>query len=204
MFSFSYSGSVRVVLALALGGFLGSTLHGQDSSAKFKEATDLYFRNKPEEALKVFQEVLNANPSNQQAFDMYRECGRQVMALMLVKGGEFEATAKRFLELATLGRKEKTDDKAAIDALVEKVMSGNYLDQRDAIYALSANHGEYGAGPFVEKLADDERVVAMDALQHLGNDAVLPPAQARLENEAVVRYAAVCPARSRIRAPCRP
>ena len=112
MFSFSYSGSVRVVLALALGGLLGSTLHAQDTSAKFKEATDLYFRNKPEEALKAFQEVLNANPSNQEAFDMYRESGRQVMALMLVKGGEFEATAKRFLELATLGRKEKTDDPA--------------------------------------------------------------------------------------------
>jgi AmiR/NasT family two-component response regulator len=194
MFSFSYSGSVRVVLALALGGLFGSTLHAQDMSAKFKEATDLYFRNKPEEALKVFQEVLNANPSNQQAFDMYRECGRQVMALMLVKGGEFEATAKRFLELATLGRKEKTDDPAAIAALVEKVMSGNYLDQRDSLYALSANHGEYGAGPFVEKLADDDkRVVAMDALQHLGTDAVLPLCAAcTSENAAVVRYAAVC------------
>jgi len=194
MFSFSYSGSVRVVLALALGGLLGSTLHAQDTSAKFKEATDLYFRNKPEEALKAFQEVLNANPSNQEAFDMYRESGRQVMALMLVKGGEFEATAKRFLELATLGRKEKTDDPAVINELVEKVMSGNYLDQRDALYTLSANHGEYGAGPFVAKLAEDEkRVVAMDALQHLGNDAVLPLcAGLGSENEAVVRYAAVC------------
>src|SRR5262245_51103321 len=194
MFSFSYSGSVRVVLALALSGFLGSSLRAQDMSAKFKEATDLYFRNKPEEALKAFQEVLNANPSNQQAFDMYRETGRQVMALMLVKGGEFETTAKRFLELATLGRKEKTDDQAVIDPLVEKVMSGNYLDQRDALYALSANHGEYGAGPFVKYLADDDkRVVAMDALQHMGTDAVLPLCAALgSENEAVVRYAAAC------------
>ena len=194
MFSFSYSGSVRVVLALALGGFLGSSLHAQDSSAKFKEATDLYFRGKAEEALKAFQEVLNANPSNQQAFDMYRESGRQVMALMLVKGGEFEATAKRFLELASLGRKEKTDDEAVINDLVEKVMSGNYLDQRDALYALSANHGEYGAGPFVAKLADDDkRVIAMDALQHMGTDAVLPLCAALgSENESVVRYAAAC------------
>lgn len=194
MFSFAYSGSVRVVLALALGGFLGSSLHAQDMSAKFKEATDLYFRNKPEEALKAFQEVLNGNPSNQQAFDMYRESGRQVMALMLVKGGEFEATAKRFLEIATLGRKEKTDDAAAIDALVEKVMSGNYLDQRDALYALSADHGEYGAGPFVAKLADDDkRVTAMNALQHMGNDAVLPLCAALgSENETIVRYAAAC------------
>src|SRR5262245_36313713 len=190
MFAFSYSASVRVVLALALGGFLRSTLHAQDMTAKFKEATDLYFRNKPEEALKAFQEVLNGNPSNQQAFDMYRESGRQVMALMLVKGGEFETTAKRFLELATMGRKETTDAAAAIGARVDKVFSGNYLDQRDSLYALSANHGEYGAGPFVAKLADDDkRVVAMDALRHMGTDAVLPLCAAlESENEAVVRY----------------
>src|SRR5262249_52956639 len=150
------SGYARVVLALALGGFLGSALRAQDMSAKFKEATDLYFRNKPEEALKAFQEGLNRNPSNEQAVEMCRESGRHVRALMLVKGGEFEATAKRFLELATLGRKEKTDDEAVIKGLVEKVFSGNYLDQSDALYALSANHGEYGAGPFVEKLAEDD------------------------------------------------
>lgn len=177
MFSFSHAGSFRLVVALALAGYCGAASHAQDSSQKFKEATDLYFRGKVDEALKAFQEILATNPSNEEAFKLYRECGREVMALMLVKGGEFETTAKRFLEISTLGRKEKSDDKAAIDALVEKVMSGNYLDQRDAVYKLSSDHGEYGAAPLVKFLAEEDvnkRVVAMDALQHMSGDAVLP------------------------------
>ena len=196
MFSFSRAGSVRFVLALALAGFVGAASQAQDASQKFKEATDLYFRGKVDEALKAFQEILATNPSNEEAFKLYRECGREVMALMLVKGGEFETTAKRFLELSTLGRKEKTDDKAAIAALVEKVMSGNFLDQRDAVYQLSADHGEYGAAPLVKFLAEEDgnkRVIAMDALQHLSGDAVLPLIAGLASGDAgVTRNASAC------------
>jgi HEAT repeat protein len=196
MFSFSHAGSARFIVALALAGFCGAASHAQDASQKFKEATDLYFRGKVDEALKAFQEILATNPSNEEAFKLYRECGREVMALMLVKGGEFETTAKRFLELSTLGRKEKSDDKAAIAALVEKVMSGNYLDQRDAVYKLSSDHGEYGAAPLVKFLAQedgDKRVVAMDALQHMSGDAVLPLIAALGSGDAgVTRNACAC------------
>jgi len=201
MFSFSYAGSVRVVLALALGVLGSATLHAQESGGnvdeKFKTGADLYFRNRPDEALKVFQEILAENPSNEDALRLYHQAGREVFTLMLVKGGEFEATAKRFLELATVARTEKSDDAAVIGELVEKALSGNYLDARDALYALSANHGEYGAAPFVAVLGDEEnqekRVRAITCLNHMAGDAVLPLIAALDSgNDRIIRNAVAC------------
>jgi HEAT repeat protein len=198
MFSFPFAGSTRVVLALAIAVTSASSAWSQDAvSDKFKQGADLYFRGKVEEALKVFQEVLAENPSNEQALKLYDQAGREVFALMLQKGGEFETTAKRFLELASVERKGKTDDKATIDALVEKALSGNYLERRDAIYELSANHGEYGAAPFVAHLGDeddpDKRTNAMVVLVHMSGDSVLPLlAGLQSGNDRIVRNACAC------------
>ena len=185
------------MLALALGLLTANVASGQSAEEKFKSGADLYFRGKVDEALKVFQDVLAENPSHDDALNLYNQCGRQVCALMLVKGGEFETTAKRFIELATIARSEKSDDATVIGGLVEKAMTGNYLDQRDALYALSANHGEYGAGPFVGMLGDEEnsekRVRAMVCLNHLSGDAVLPLlAGLQSGNDRVVRNASAC------------
>src|SRR5262245_23480553 len=124
MFSFSFAGSARVVLALAISAVAAPGLRAQSTEEKFRTGADLFFRGKSEEALKVFQEVLAENPSNEEALKLYGQAGKEVFALMLMKGGEFESTAKRFLELATIGRKEKTDDAAVIGPLVEKAVSG--------------------------------------------------------------------------------
>ncbi len=199
MFSFSYAGSVRVVLAFALGVMAASPAKAQsgDVDAKFKAGADLYFRGKVEEALKAFQEILAENPSNEDALRLYGAAGKEVFALMLIKGGEFESTAKRFLELATTARSEKSDDADAINALVETALTGDFLAARDALYALSANHGEYGAAPFVAVLGDEDnqekRVKAITCLNRMAGDAVLPLIAALgSDNERVVRNAVAC------------
>jgi CheY-like chemotaxis protein len=197
MHSFPFVGLGRAVLAVSLLAFVAAPLRAQSVEDKFRNGCDLYFRGKVEEALKLFQEVLAENPSNEQALELYEQAGREVFSLMLIKGGEFETTAKRFLELATIARKEKSDDPAAISALVEKAMSGNYLDRRDALDELAANHGEYGAGPFVAFLGDEEdqekRANAIFCLTRLARDAVLPLLAAlRSDDERVVRNACAC------------
>jgi len=197
MCSFPFAGAGRVALALALGSLAAAPLRAQSVDEKFRTGADLYFRGKVDEALKVFQEVLAENPSNEQALQLYGQAGKEVFSLMLVQGGEFETTARRFLELATIARKEKTDDAAAIAGLVEKAMSGNYLDRRDALYALSANHGEYGAAPFVFFLGDEDdqekRANAIYCLTHLSGDAVLPLLAALGSgNDLIVRNACAC------------
>jgi CheY-like chemotaxis protein len=169
----------------------------QDAGDRFAEGAALYFRGRHDEALKVFQEILANNPSHEDALAYYHAAGKEVFTLMLVSGGEFESTAKRYLELATIARTEKADDAAAIDALVQKAMTGTYLDARDALYALSANHGEYGAAPFIAILGDEEnqerRVQAITCLNHMAGDAVLPLIAALDSgNDRIVRNAMAC------------
>jgi HEAT repeat protein len=195
MLSFSHAG-VRAGLALALGLAIASPLRAQPDDEKFKNAVDLYFRGKMDEALKAFQDVLAENPSNEQALQYYNAAGQRAFTLMLEQGGEFETVAKRFVELATVARKEKTDDAAAIQALVEKAMGDNWIERRDALYALSGSHGEYGAAPFVALLADGDhakRASAIYCLTHLSSDAVLP-LLAGLEsgNDQVVQGCCAC------------
>ena len=133
MFSFSYAGSVRVVLALALGLMATAPAKAQSVDDKFKAGADLYFRGKVDEALKAFQEILAENPSNEDALRLYGQAGKELFALMLIKGGEFESTAKRFLELATVARTEKSDDADTINGLVETALTGDFLAARDAL-----------------------------------------------------------------------
>ncbi|MBL8840895.1 MAG: HEAT repeat domain-containing protein [Planctomycetes bacterium] len=197
MFSFSYAGSVRVVLALALGLMATAPAKAQSVDDKFKAGADLYFRGKVDEALKAFQEILAENPSNEDALRLYGQAGKELFALMLIKGGEFESTAKRFLELATVARTEKSDDADTINGLVETALTGDFLAARDALYALSANHGEYGAAPFIAVLGDEDnqekRVKAITCLNHMAGDAVLPLIAAlQSDNERVVRNAVAC------------
>ncbi len=167
---------------LALVAFSSACLSvptlAQSTEDTFREGVELYLQNKTEEALQKFQQVLAENPSNEEALALFERAGRETLILMLNQGGEFSNVAQRFFELARLARKEKTDDEAAIAALVEKATQGNYLDQRDAISQLSADHGEYGAAALVPLLAseDDEkaRVQAIYALSKMSRDAVLP------------------------------
>ena len=199
MFSFSSAHTARAIAAVALGlaGTAVALPAPQDAGDRFAEGAALYFRGKHDEALKVFQEILASNPSNEDALAYYHAAGKEVFTLMLVSGGEFETTAKRYLELATIARAEKADDADAINALVEKAMTGNYIDARDALYALSANHGEYGAAPFVAVLGDEEnqerRVQAITCLNHMAGDAVLPLIAALDSgNDRIVRNATAC------------
>lgn len=197
MFSFSCSGSVHFASALLLGLVTAAPASGQSNDEKFRTGADLYFRGKVDEALAVFQEILAENPSNEDALGYYAAAGKEVFSLMLVKGGEFEATAKRFLQLATIARTEKTADPEAIAALVEQALGGNFIEARDAVYALSANHGEYGAAPFVALLGDEDnqerRVKAITCLNQMAGDSVLPLIAALdADDERVVRNASAC------------
>ncbi|MSR46454.1 MAG: hypothetical protein EXS13_05255 [Planctomycetes bacterium] len=197
MFSFSYAGSVRAIVALTLVASSAVPATAQAADDKFTEGANLYFRGRADEALAVFQAILAENPSNEDALRYYHDAGKEVFTLMLIKGGEFEATAKRYLGLATIARTEKSDDAEAIAALVDKALTGNYLDARDALYALSADHGEYGAAPFIAVLGDEDnqerRVKAITCLTHMAGDAVLPLIAALDSgNDRIVRNATAC------------
>lgn len=189
-------GLARLSVALLVGMLASGTASAQDADALFREGVDLYLQGGEfrAQALEKFTEVLALNPSHEDAFRMYQQAGSEVFWLMMSEGGEAETMAKRFLELSSLGRVEKQNDQDAIDAHVEAAMSGNYVERRDALFTLSANHGEYGAAPFIPYLADEDRdvrVLAITALLSLAGDSVLPLCAALgAEDDQLVRNAA--------------
>ena len=170
------SGLRCLVTAVAVGAACPA-IQAQD---EFQQAMEQYLIGTPEsrqDALEKFAQILADDPSHEDAYRMYAGVGRELFALMLQEGGEDAATALRFYEIARAGRKAKTDDESAIGELVDDVLGGNYVERRDALYALSANHGEYGAAPFISYLSDDNedrRVNAIFGLISMGGDAVLP------------------------------
>ena len=188
--------AARLILPIALAAVCAGPTFAASEEA-FREGVGLYLRGRTEEALEKFKEVLAENPSHEEAYRYFEQSGREVFFLMLVKDGEYEAVAKRFLELARMGRKEKVNDVAAITALVDQALGGNYIERREAIARLSADHGEFGAAPFIAELANDEdrdrRVNAIFSLTRMSGDSVLPLCAALAsDNDMVVTNAAAC------------
>lgn len=184
----------RLCIAAALGLTLTATASAQDST--FQDAVNEYLRGNYEIALDKFKEVLADNPSHEDAYRYLEKAGQEVLLLMLVKDGEYETVAQRFLEIAREARADKQNDEGAISALFDEAMNGNYMQRRDALLKLSADHGEFGAAPFVAELGNEEnetRVNAIFCLTRLSGDAVLPLIAAlRSEDPRTQQNAAAC------------
>lgn len=157
----------------------------------FEQAADLYRRGRTEESLQKFREVLAASPSPADALAMWDSAGQDVLMRMLLAPGEQSTIARRFADLAKVGRKQKSADAEAIKALVNQVVTGDYRAQRDAIDKLIANHGAYAVEFLYPTLGDPDnlaaRVNVIYALFRLGEDAVLPLIQVLKSSSDQVR-----------------
>jgi HEAT repeat protein len=167
-------------LVLALAVFAApQRAMAQDVKELFDQAKDLLERGEKEEALRAFERVLAADPSNDDAFQLFISTENEVVLQMLVEGGEFEKVALRFMERARAGQRELQRDDAAISAAIDAFFgASDAVERRAALNTLRANHGEYAVPALVAPLADesddDRRVYAMNALKQLGSSTVLP------------------------------
>jgi len=164
----------------------------QDVEELFREAVELLQRGQKQEALSAFERVLAADPSNQQAFDLWLSTDREVMLQLLVEGGEFEKVAKRFLERSKIGAAELQRDESAIAAAAEEFFAASdSVVRRQALNKLRNNHGEYAVpallAPLADESADDTRVHAMAALAQMGPTVVLPLIEALRSDSAFQR-----------------
>ena len=167
--------NLGLLLALSL-----STVSAYAQQEDFDQGIDLLRRGRKEEALAAFKRVIASGLSNQDAYELWASSDdSSVWVDMMVEGGEYDLVARRFLELAKLGRKERLNDEDAIRGLVGELRSTeDALERRRLTRQLSADHGEY-AVPFLlgglGEGADDEwRVTAMTALQNMDHAVVLP------------------------------
>ena len=150
-----------------------------DVQEDFKEGVDLYLRGHKEEALAKFQAVLAADPSNEEAYELWKATDAQIFNDLLVEGGEYRLVTQRLLERATIGRRERQNDPEEISKLVSSLRStDDAIERRRIIQTLAANHGEYAVPRLLPALADagdaDWRVTAMHALTEMDTDVVQP------------------------------
>lgn len=168
---------LRWTLGLALA--LSAAATAADIRDDFDEGVQLFRQGRLDEARAALQKVLAADPSNDEAYELWKEADQQVILEMLVEGGEFAKIAMAISERATLGRAERRNDASAIGELVNELRSATEpLDRQAIVHKLASEHGEYAVPRLLNALADagddDWRVMAMHTLVRMGPYAVLP------------------------------
>jgi len=164
-------------LALALSALTAPAAAA--SQDDFAQGVDLYSRGRMEEALAAFQRALAADPTNEEAYELWKATDHQIFLEMLVEGGEFRKIAERFLERSLPARRARRADPEAIGDLVGRLReTTDALERRRIILTLSANHGEFAVPRLLRPLADagdpDWRITAMHTLTEMGPDVVMP------------------------------
>ncbi|HET6205062.1 MAG TPA: HEAT repeat domain-containing protein [Planctomycetota bacterium] len=176
--------------ALALSFLAALPASAQDVRQLFNEGVELLRRGKDEEALKKFQDVLAADPTQDAAYQLWKETDQELWLKLLVKGGEFEKIGRRLSDLASLGQKEHKDDPAAIAALVDQ-LKGNSDGRRQAVLKLASEHGAFAVPRLLQAAGNPDepefQVMAMHALIQLSGEAVLPLCEATRSDSAVLR-----------------
>lgn len=157
----------------------------------FNEGVELLKQGQEEAALEKFTAVLAMQPDNEAAYQLWKDTDDDIWVDMLVKGGQYELVAKRFLDLASVQQDQRADDPDAIRELIRQLQGEDVLERRRAQRMLAANHGEYAVPHMIHHLADtvneDRRVVVMHALTEMDRSVVLPLLAALHTDDAYLR-----------------
>lgn len=157
----------------------------------FAEGLELLRQGEDEAALEKFTAVLAMQPDHEAAYQLWKDTDDEIWVDMLVKGGQYELVAKRFLDLASIGQAELQDDPDAIQALIRQLQSDDVMERRKAQRELAANHGEYAVPYMIHHLAnrddEDRRVLVMHALTEMNRGVVLPLLASLRTDDAYLR-----------------
>ncbi len=157
----------------------------------FEQGVDLLSRGQHAQALAAFQKVLAEDPSHAVAFELWQKTNSDVWLKLLTLGGDYELVAKRFLDIAKMGRKERRNDEEAIRAAIGELDTDDIAARQRAFYAIGAEFGEYAVPYLVHSLGEsadqDKRVITMQALSHMGDDVVLPLIEALEASDPYLR-----------------
>lgn len=171
----------------------------------FSEGMSLFEQGQEAEALATLERALALDPTSDEAYELFRALEAEHLArldpfeqeawmILLMRGGQFELVAKRFLDLAELGRIDRQNDRDAIRALLTALKADPTPSARRRIVAdLRARHGEYSVPYMIGALADRSddayRVRVMLSLAEMGG-SVVPPLTEALECESSDPYMA--------------
>lgn len=183
----------KTLLGLVAASLAAGSLAAQDPESTFSEGVKALRLGNREEALAKFQQVLAADPSHEQAFEIWRKTDQDMWRWLMLEQGDIEKVAKEIQSRARLRRKEMSRDQASIDAQVAIATASDkdFGERRQAITKLMTENGEFAVPALVKKLgnADDSKGqdLAILALYDLGTVATLPLIEAMGSDDALVR-----------------
>jgi len=181
------------LLAAAVALVVGGSALAQNS---LQEAVNLLRINKSTEALEKLQEVIQGDPSNEEAHDLYRSVSQDEWYMLMSERGEVQKIARSILERAKSTQRERSRDEAAIDSLVATATdsTNDYGTRQAAVNKLVGEHGEFAVPALVKMLGDSDNVegqiYAISVLRQLHSVAVLPLIEAlKSSNDLAVQNA---------------
>ena len=164
----------KALLGLAAVAVAASSMSAQT----VQDAVVQYRTGNEALAIEILQKIVASDPSNAEAFEMWRSIDQEVWHALLVEKGELGKIAKFLVGKARVARKDMSRDASEINALVAKATSGDYGQRQEATVALISNHGEFAVPALVTKLGDSNddpgQLYAMAALVQMSRRATLP------------------------------
>jgi len=165
------------LLAAAVALVVGGSALAQNS---LQEAVNLLRINKKAEAVEKLQEIIQGDPSNEAAHDLYQSVSQDEWYMLMTEKGEVQKIARSILERAKTTQKERSRDQDAIDSLVAIATdaANDYGTRQAAVNKLVGEHGEFAVPALVKILGDSDNVQgqihAVSVLSQLHSVAVLP------------------------------
>ena len=165
--------SLPLAVALMCGGVLA-----QSAEESFQAAVEAFRNGDDQAAAEHLKAVLADNPGNDAALEMWNGAEQRLVNEMLLSRGELGALAERFLGLARAARKEFVEDPGNAAEVVDRLLAGDEVARERALLELRAGFGPWAVpallGPLGDGSSIDNRVLAIQALNRLGGDAVMP------------------------------
>lgn len=182
--------TLAIALALVAPTF---ATPAQDATDLFNQAVAQLREGNHEAAIGLLNRALAADPTQEEAYQLWVDTDTQIWLELMVEGGEFEAAAKRLQQRAMLARQTRQNDQDAINALCDTIKTtDDVVERRTAIDSLAANHGPFAVPRLaralrVEQSDDEWRIKAMHTLQEMQVDVVPPLIEALNSDDAVQR-----------------
>jgi HEAT repeat protein/CheY-like chemotaxis protein len=190
------TGSFRkFAFALAALSLSAPLALAQDLKETFQQAYDLLARDRKEESLRMFQKVLSMQPTPEQAYELWTSTDHEVWLELMRERGDFELIARRLMALVDAERHARKNDSEAIVALIGQLKTEDPIARRKAIATLGSEHGEYAVPHLLGWLGDtgneENRITAIQTLQEMNTDVVLPLIEVLDSDDAFLRRNAV-------------
>jgi CheY-like chemotaxis protein len=190
-----FQGLAALALLALTSGPLSSVAFAAPQDADVQEAFNrgvaALQRGDDEAALEAFQEVLALDPSNVDAYELWRTTDNEIWLDMMTRQGQLELVAKRLLELAEVRRGELSRDTGEINEKVGQLASADGVQRRALIAQLRSLHGEFAVARMLAPLAEEGRtelrVAFMASLAEMGPVAVPPLLEALRTSNAFQR-----------------